>query len=383
MASKYDYLRPEIEEMAKMGRNAHNIATKLSATHGLNKASVYDWIRRKELVSYNAFEQDLDDHNFNPPENWSHGWVKTEKASIFVKNKNSIVSYAEIRDDIIKEMKQHSPNYNTIVRPKTEEDGHALIIDIADLHIGKLSAPSETGESYNVNKALIRATEGVMGILDKAKGYNIDKIYFIIGNDILHIDKTNRTTTAGTPQDTDGMWYDAFTSARRLYVAIIEMLVTVADVHVVHCPSNHDYMSGYMLADSVYSWFHNHENITFDVSNAHRKYVQYGSSLLGFSHGDGAKMPDYPLLMANEAKGLWAETIYRYIYLHHIHHKDINIFKKGKDYPGATVEYLRSPSATDSWHHRNGYCGNHKSIEGFIHSKKFGQVAKISHNFNV
>ena len=88
-----------------------------------------------------------------------------------------------------------------------------------------------------------------------------------------------------------------------------------------------------------------------------------------------------PLLMANESKLLWAETSYRYIYLHHLHHKDVRIFQSGKDYQGATVEYLRSPSGTDGWHHKKGYSGNLKAIEGFIHSKEHGQVAKLIHLF--
>jgi len=381
MASKYDYLRPEIDVMAKQGKNANAIAVKLSSIHGLNKNSLYDWIRRKALVKLNTFENHLEDNNFTPPENWAYGWLKTEKGSIFIKNQQSLISYDEIRDEIIEEMKVHSPSYDKIERKDTNAEKHSLTIDIADLHIGKLAVKSETGESYNIKKAIKRALEGVSGILEKSSGYHIDKIFFIIGNDILHIDKTNRTTTANTPQDTDGMWYQSFTAARKLYVDILENLSQIADVHVIHCPSNHDFMSGYMLADSIASWFNKNPNISFDVSNNHRKYIKYGKSLLGFSHGDGAKMADMPLLMANESKSLWAETDHRYIYLHHVHHKDVRIFQSGKDYQGATVEYLRSPSATDSWHHRNGYSGNTKAIEGFIHSKKHGQVAKLTHIF--
>lgn len=381
MASKYDYLRSEIELMAQSGKNAHSIAVKLSSIHGLNKNSLYDWMKRQNVVKRNTFESALDDNGFRPPENWSHGWVKTPEGSIFIKNQHDVISYDEIRDEIITEMKAHAPSYDKIIRKDSKSEKHSLTIDIADLHIGKLSIKSETGEKYNIKKAVKRALEGVSGILEKASGYYIDKIFFIIGNDILHIDKSNRTTTAGTPQDTDGMWYESFTTARKLYVEILENLSQIADVHVIHCPSNHDYMSGYMLADSVASWFHNNPNITFDVSNNHRKYIKYGNSLLGFSHGDGAKMADMPLLMAQESKHLWAETYYRYVYLHHVHHKDVRIFQSGKDFQGATVEYLRSPAAADSWHHRNGYTGNVKSIEGFIHSKEYGQVAKLTHNF--
>jgi hypothetical protein len=52
-----------------------------------------------------------------------------------------------------------------------------------------------------------------------------------------------------------------------------------------------------------------------------------------------------------------------------------------KDYQGVTVESLRSPSGTDSWHHRNAYQYAPKAIEGFLHHKKHGQIARLSHIF--
>ena len=172
------------------------------------------------------------------------------------------------------------------------------------------------------------------------------------------------------------MWYENFMIAKKLYVNVLEMLISVADVHFVYNPSNHDYMSGFMLSDSIQSWFRKCKNITFDCSIAHRKGFKYGSNLIGTTHGDGAKIPDLPLIMANEFPKEWAETKHRYIYTHHVHHKT------SKDFHGITVESLRSPSGTDSWHHRNGYgIGGVKAIEGFIHSKNHGQVARLTHIF--
>ena len=101
----------------------------------------------------------------------------------------------------------------------------------------------------------------------------------------------------------------------------------------------------------------------------------YGKNLIGTTHGDGAKFQDLPLLMAQEASEHWSETKHRYVYTHHVHHKT------SKDFVGVTVESLRSPSGTDSWHHRNGYQHNPKAVEGFIHSKEFGQVARLTHIF--
>ena len=72
---------------------------------------------------------------------------------------------------------------------------------------------------------------------------------------IYYVDTPKRATTSGTPQDTDGMWYENFMTAKKLYVDVLEMLISEADVHFVYNPSNHDYMSGFMLSDSIQSWF--------------------------------------------------------------------------------------------------------------------------------
>ena len=61
-------------------------------------------------------------------------------------------------------------------------------MDPADVHIGKLASAFETGEDYNSQIAVKRVHDGIEGILQKAHGFNIDKILFIGGNDILHVD---------------------------------------------------------------------------------------------------------------------------------------------------------------------------------------------------
>jgi hypothetical protein len=299
-------------------------------------------------------------------------WYKGENFSINVKGKQH--SYFDIRDQLIEDMKAHAPKYPVIKYPVSKE-GYCLVIDPADVHIGKLCSAFETGEDYNNQIAVNRVREGVHGILNKAKGFRADKILLIIGNDILHVDTPRRTTTSGTPQDTDGMWYDNFLIAKKIYIEIIETLLTIAPVHVQYDPSNHDYTNGFFLADSIASHFSNCKSISFNVSPAHRKYFVYGKNLIGTTHNDGAKETDLALLMAHEAADNWAGCKHKYFYTHHIHHK------KSKDYMSVCVEALRSPSGTDSWHHRNGYDHAPKAIEAFIHCKEHGQIARLTHIF--
>ena len=325
-------------------------------------------------------------HRGNLEDNtWKVAWVKDQETGVsaLVRNpdfKEESIDYNIIRDDMIAEMKELSPVVKKYKR-KPIQDPHCLVLDIADLHIGKLATPEGTNTSYNVDIAINRAIQGTESLIDKSKPYNIDKVFFIIGNDVLHIDTPTRTTTSGTPQDTDGMWYDNFKVARMVYAQIIQRLSTIAPVEVIHCPSNHDYMTGFMLADAISCYFHNDKNIIFNVSNVHRKYTKYGLNLLAFSHGDGCKLDQIPYLTAHEQPMMWAETKYRYGYLHHIHHKDYFKFRSGKDFIGMTVEYLRSPSESDRWHSDNGYVGSKVAIEAFIHHPTQGQISRLTHNF--
>lgn len=306
-----------------------------------------------------------------------HYWHKSEKFSIFAKNKGK--SIEDVFEPILADLRDYSPKFKKIKR-SIINDPHCLIIDPSDVHVGKYAAKSETGEGYDIDKAVKQVDEGIDGILSKAFGFNIDKVIFVIGNDCLHIDTPKRTTTSGTPQDTSGMWHEGFVAAKEMYVRAIERILPYSDVEIIFNPSNHDYMSGFMLAQTIEAYFRWSKNVTFDVSISHRKYTKYGNNMIATSHGDGAKLDQTPLLMATENPQMWNDCQFRYIYLHHIHHKQTHKFMSGKDFIGVTAEYLRTPSPSDSWHNRNGYVGAKKAIEAFIHSFDNGQVARLTHH---
>jgi len=290
---------------------------------------------------------------------------------------------ASIIEDTFERILEDMRDYAPVIKPIKRDvmaDPHCLVFDPADIHIGKYATEYETGSTYDIDKSVKQVEIGLDGIIAKTIGFNIDKVFFVIGNDVLHTEAAYGTTKNGTRQDMSGMWYESFLAAKAMYVRSIEKLLGVADVHVIFNPSNHDYATGWMLAQTLEAYFRNSVNVTFDVSIAHRKYTSYGVNLIATSHGDGAKMESMPLLMAQESPDLWVRCPMRYVYLHHIHHKQTYRFLSGKDFVGVTVEYLRTPSASDGWHNRSGYVGAKKAVEAFIHSKQHGQVARITHN---
>ena len=284
----------------------------------------------------------------------------------------------QIFENVNKFIEGYSPDYEKIKRKK---GNHLLVINPADIHIGKYASALETGEEYDCETAVMRVLEGVQGLIKKAEGFDIDKVLFCIGNDILHTDNVMSSTTRGTFQDTDGKWWEHYEIALMLYVKCVEMLREIAPVDVLHSMSNHDYQSGFHLAHTLKSWFRKADDVKFDVSVSARKYYVYGKNLIGLEHGDGAKMDKLPLLMANEKPKEWSETTHRYWYLHHLHHKIKHKYLDTKDYIGVTIEYMRSPSSSDSWHSAKGFCGVPRACEGFLHDKESGQVARLTHYF--
>ena len=288
-------------------------------------------------------------------------------------------------------------------RPKPQ-GGNLLVVDLADLHIGKLCVRSETGAHYDREEAVRRGIEGTRALLEKAQKHGVAHILFVLGNDVIHIDTPRRTTTSGTPQDTDGtlavMWDDAFA----FYVACIDLCRKVAPVSLLYCPSNHDWFAGYSLARAVRAWYRNCPEVSasdYNTSHRHRKYFRFGGALLGFAHGDGAREKDLGDLMVTECRGHLDETRFRFWYLHHLHHK---IRKTGggthqrqreKDLIGMTVlrnaaglpesdapalEYVRSPSPAEGGHARTGYV-NLQAGEVCLHDPSGRQSGRFTEVF--
>ena len=395
MQNKYLIYKDEIIQLWNGGSGYTAIADILKDSYNLDVN--VDYLRKQvaKVVNYSNSIVDLDNINDNSALSnhlKERGINKDDVVSVkhwqsmggdlrfsIVTKEKQRIRENELLEKIKDLIEENQPYYAPIKREK--EANHLLVINPADIHIGKYANKTETGEGYNNNIAVKRVLEGIEGLLTKSEGFTVERILFCVGNDILHIDNVYQTTTKGTIQDTDGKWWEHFEIALELYVKCIERLRQIAPVDVVHSMSNHDYQSGFHLAHALKSWFRNDEEITFDISVAHRKYYLYGSNLIGLEHGDGAKMDKLPLLMAQEKPQMWADTQYRYWYLHHIHHKVKHKWLDAKDFIGVTVEYMRSPSGTDSWHSRKGFCGVHKAVEGFIHQKESGQVARLVHYF--
>lgn len=275
-----------------------------------------------------------------------------------------------------------------------------LVLDLADVHFGKLCVQEETNHTYNVDVARHRVIEGTRELLRRSD--DVGRILFVMGNDILHTEN-GKTSTAGTPQDTDGSYFTAWRAAQHASIDAIAECAGVADVDLVHCMSNHDWRSGWALSQTIAASMSAHEGVRatpYNMSEKHLKFYGYGRNGLLLTHGDGAKEESLTSLFLKQGKNLVSQCDLLYAYLHHFHHKirkrrGIDVFQSEKDHTaftqismGATnveagamqAEYVRSPSAPDSWHDRNGYI-NRQAVEAFTHCPHEGQKDRLTEWF--
>jgi hypothetical protein len=341
------------------------------------------------------------------PRTLSHFWkiMKDEAGngySLFVKNPRSgeRVSFFDLVRDAVQAVPFRAPKME---RRSHKGGEHLLVIDLADVHFLKLCVKTETGFEYNRAVARHRVIEGTKSLMRMASVMDIGRVLFVMGNDILHTDNSRSTTTSGTFQDTDGTIYQGYMDAAEALEQAISNVASSVDVDLIHCMSNHDWMMGWALTQTVAGRLRHNPHVRatpYNISERHRKYYRFEDNLFGLTHGDGAKEEKLYGLMVQEAREHISECKNLYWLLHHVHHKDRKTrgefpYLREKDHNGMTamvsgkpqmegeqinIEYVRSPSAPDGWHDRNGYV-NRQAVECFVYHPTLGQRARFTEFF--
>ena len=258
----------------------------------------------------------------------------------------------------------------TLAIPKGE---YMLEIPIVDLHLGKLGWGAETSESYDHKIAESRLMSCIDDVINKSNPYWVEKVLFPIGNDFFNFDNPTGDTAGGTRQDNDLRWQKVFLKGVELLVQCIIKLSTVAPVEVFYIAGNHDKATSFYATNYLHAWFRNDKSVKVSIDPHVRKYVEYGNSLVGFSHGDKEKAR-IDKIMQVEAREAWGRTLYHEWHLAHLHserHKDA-------DLNGVNVRHISSICGTDAWHYESGFVGAVKKAQAFLWHKENGLEAILN-----
>lgn len=302
------------------------------------------------------------------------------KASLKIKKTDTDLSKQKdvLLEEIRKESKPYkAPEYKTL-RHEKDYNTYALEISIPDLHIGKLAWAKETGEDYDIKEAVSRYKEAFFTLISRVDIDSVERIILPIGNDMINVDSKFNLTTAGTPVSCDSRFGKMFQTAKALLIETIQTISDSIKVDVIVIPGNHDTHSMFTLGEVLDAWFHNDDRVTVYNQPTQRKYYQYGSTGLMFTHGNEEKHQELGMIFAAEQPQLWAATKFRFCKLGHFHKTKKLNFVSVDEHQGFQVEIIPSLSGTDAWHNQKGY-NSLKGAKAYLYHKEQGRIAEYSH----
>jgi hypothetical protein len=272
----------------------------------------------------------------------------------------------------VRDLCDRIPSIPASPAPQHTDSDLLTIIPIGDPHFGMLSWEPETGVSFDLEKAE-RVTFGAVDMLAGLTP-NSETVLLLNLGDYFHADdSSNRTPRGQNALDVDGRFQKVASVGFRAMIRCIERLLEKhAKVIVRNNPGNHDPHQALMLNIAVGARFHNEPRVFVDPSPSPFYYYRHGTTLIGSTHGDGPKLADLPLLMANDARDDWAASDYRVWHVGHFHH---NQKLAQKDLVGCEVETHRTLAATDAWHHHSGY-RSQRDMKAITYSKQDGEVIR-------
>lgn len=261
--------------------------------------------------------------------------------------------------------------------PTNTDKSYMLEIPIFDLHYNKLALAEEVGEEYNPEIARERFMTIIQEVVEEVSNKNIDRVLFPIGQDFFNTDTVGNTTTGGTAQSNYAGHSKMFDDGCNLIIEGVDYLRTHlinAQIEVFCVNGNHDFMTSYHAVKVVWAYYHNDQQVFVDTDFKARKYVRYGNSLIGFTHGDKEKKRIFGLMQV-EAREDWGTTKYHEWHQGHLHSEHLT------EENGIIVRNLSSVTGADQWHFNSGYVGAVKKCQCFLWSQDRGLRGIINITF--
>ena len=280
-------------------------------------------------------------------------------------------------DNLFERIKSHQPAV-PVSKKKPKADPHLLELSLFDAHFGKLCW--FPGSEYDTKKAEKLYLNAIDTLIKKTSNWNIEKIVLPVGQDFFHVDNWNNTTARGTVMEVDAPFQLVFEVGCMAIVHAIDRCLKVAPVEILWVPGNHDISTSWYLLKFLAAWYRDAKNVKVDTSVLARKYLHYGTNLIGFTHGNMEAHRDLPGIMAGEKPIEWSKTTWREFHLGHYHRAKQIMFTGVDEFAGVRLRVLPSLSGTDAWHYQKGYVNNKRAAEGYLWSKEGGYAGHFSAN---
>tara|TARA_R110000822_G_scaffold47490_1_gene125919 strand:- start:320 stop:1210 length:891 start_codon:yes stop_codon:yes gene_type:complete len=275
-------------------------------------------------------------------------------------------------DNVAELLKTFQPKkYKAVTRLKTPgKTKTAGVLSLQDIHFGKEGNETIDKDFEDTIKDLIsRASDS----------HHIEKLYYVVGGDVINMDTWSGTTTAGTPLDNCMTATEAYMQAFDSLQWSINYLKQFCDeLQVVYIPGNHDRLSSFHLAHGLSKCFSD-KNILWDVVYLERKVFVYEDNFFAFEHGD-VNTKNSLLVYSMEYPKDWGKTLHRTLYTGHYHHKKKIQYITEHENTGFMLKILPSLSRTDYYHYHNKFVGSRRSGVLSLHSPTKGEICELTYS---
>lgn len=293
-------------------------------------------------------------------------WVK-EKAN------DKAAAVEEAIDEILGSF---DTRYTPVKRDKYSTFDDKLTLYISnDVHLGALASADETLDrdwDMDISEKIFKDT--IDNLVARAPA--TEECIVVDLGDLTEMDNiSNMTPKSGHILDVSARYPKVLKLAMDCMVYFVERALEKHDtVRFYNVNGNHDQSTGYAIASFVAAWFKNEPRVVVDDSPAKQKYFQFGSTLIGFAHGDGLKMRESGEVMAMHNAKVWGETTNRYFHFGHVH--------KDMVYDGRLCksESHRNLAPLNAWAADKGFGRNAGTMKALVYDKRRGEDLRITCN---
>jgi hypothetical protein len=281
-----------------------------------------------------------------------------------------------------KELMKNMPPVTVYTRLHEPNSSNGIAAEMAlyDAHFGKLAWKDETGyRHYDTKLAARDYAYAADKCLDLISPHKPEKIFYIVGNDLYHIDNmSSHTTTGDHTLDVDGR----ITKVHKIVFVNVRDAVMkaslIAPVEIIWVPGNHDFLASYMLVFALKEHFKDYARVTVDIGENPRKARLWGNLLVGWTHRIVGKHTVWSNELAQAFPELWGKSYFREWH-HGDQHKKLNvkitpIFTSG----GVICRQVTALSPVDQWHTTNVFTDAVPGGEAYLWSKEVGIFANYT-----
>jgi hypothetical protein len=262
--------------------------------------------------------------------------------------------------------KIQKPDYKQLAHNKTKVCG---VMSLQDIHFGKEGNETIDKDFEDTIKDLL---------LRSTAAHYIEKLYFVVGGDLINMDTFGGTTTSGTPLDNCSTATQAYMQAfDAMHWGINYIKQFCKELVIVYIPGNHDRLSSFHLAHALSKSIKD-QDITWDIEYSERKVHTWHSNFNAFEHGD-VPAKNTPLVYATEYAMEWGTTRNRTLFTGHFHQNRKVEYITNSENTGFIHKTLPSLCKTDYYHYHNKYVGNKRSGKIELQHPELGNICELTY----